>query len=258
MSLSKRGDGFRFQIDVQTQAASIALDMHVLTTSPLVSVTLPQATESDYITLPQATFTPEPETTYITVTLEPETITSYISITPSPITVIETQTLPPATQTTDHYFTVTTTELNTATAIATCISVPVTYQGNAGAQQFHFAQFYAGSGFTEDPSSPVNVNAATFPPIRLYMAGSVSLCDAASQCGSAALNQEFNTTSPPSARVNYFSIDLHYLSSQAQWECVQYQGNYGTYGYGGGGDGTYFNVSNPDVSAGYGYSFAYY
>jgi len=45
----------------------------------------------------------------------------------------------------------------------------------------------------------------------------------------------------------YDSFDLHYLASEAVWECVQY--------YDPNNDPGYFNVVNPDVEVVYGYNF---
>ncbi|KAK4955254.1 hypothetical protein LTR10_007449 [Elasticomyces elasticus] len=74
------------------------------------------------------------------------------------------------------------------------------------------------------------------PPVTAYFDGSLAACDAISQCAGVAAN----------GLEVYYSFDLHYRISTAQYECVQY--------YDGNTDTAAFNVVDPDVDVTYRYS----
>ena len=66
------------------------------------------------------------------------------------------------------------------------------------------------------------------------------MCDAAGNCANLA-----DTASSTEDDV-YYSFDLHYLASNATWECVLY--------FDPNTDATYFNVTDPDACLAFGFS----
>ena len=71
------------------------------------------------------------------------------------------------------------------------------------------------------------------------MSGTLSMCDAVSECASIADAPSSNDYSV------YYSFDLHYLASNASWECVLY--------YDPNTDPSYFNVADLDACLTFGY-----
>ena len=74
-------------------------------------------------------------------------------------------------------------------------------------------------------------------PSNSSLSGSLAVGDAIQACANKA-GGDSNI---------YYSFDLHYVSSNSTWECVQY--------YDSNSDATAFNVANADVSVAYGYSY---
>ena len=69
------------------------------------------------------------------------------------------------------------------------------------------------------------------------------MCDAASNC--VATGDSATTY----ADDIYYSFDLHYLASNATWECVLY--------FNPNENASYFNVANSDACLSFGYSAPY-
>ena len=97
---------------------------------------------------------------------------------------------------------------------------------------YAYVNIYSGSGYTENTDNPGNED---LPMITTYLDGTLSTCDASSQCATLAYNDD----------EIYHGYDLHYLQSSQQWVCVQYLS--------GNDDTSYWNVANSDVTAAYGY-----
>ena len=74
------------------------------------------------------------------------------------------------------------------------------------------------------------------PPSNSTLSGTLAVGDAIQACADKSAGDSDT----------YFSFDLHYVSSNMTWECVQY--------YDSQSDATAFNVANADVRVAYGYS----
>ena len=74
-------------------------------------------------------------------------------------------------------------------------------------------------------------------PSNSSLSGSLAVGDAIQACANKA-GGDTNI---------YYSFDLHYVSSNSTWECVQY--------YDSNMDATAFSVANADVPVAYGYSY---
>lgn len=96
---------------------------------------------------------------------------------------------------------------------------------------------------TSPATSSANDGGATYPVYTNNLAGTLSSCDAISQCATLAYND------PPSSPINYYSFDVHYQISPPAWVCIQY------YDLGQTSD---FSVQNANVGQAYGYDATAY
>ena len=92
----------------------------------------------------------------------------------------------------------------------------------------------------ENTMNPGNDFPDTYPPIYVSITGTYDMCSAASDCAQLGANQNPGP---------YYSFDLHYLASNATWECVLY--------YDPNSDPTYFNVVDSDACLSFGFSYAF-
>lgn len=91
----------------------------------------------------------------------------------------------------------------------------------------------------ENTQNPGNDFPGTYPPIYGSISGTFDMCSAASNCAQLGANQN----------PIYYSFDLHYLASNATWECVLY--------YDPNSDATYFNVVDSDACLAFGFSYEF-
>jgi hypothetical protein len=99
-----------------------------------------------------------------------------------------------------------------------------------------YTRYYKGSGFTENHNNPGNPgDNSSSPPVTVNYPATQDICTAATNCASYAI------TLPETC----YSYDLHFLTSQNQWECVLF--------YDATNNAGYFNVPNSDVAVGVGY-----
>lgn len=88
---------------------------------------------------------------------------------------------------------------------------------------------------TTNPATDAGNDNPSYPPITSVVDGTLSTCDALLQCANLAVND------PDS----YWSFDLHYKKSTAQWICIQY--------FDPGQTAADFTVTDTDIGAAYGY-----
>jgi hypothetical protein len=94
--------------------------------------------------------------------------------------------------------------------------------------------YYIGSGFTEDPNNAGAIG-TVLPPDMFTYPGTMNICDALQACATDSLQASGD-----------WSLALFFLASTSSWQCFGYEN--------GQNDPTAFNVPNPDVIEGYGYS----
>lgn len=99
-----------------------------------------------------------------------------------------------------------------------------------------YSEYYSGSGYVASASNVGNNALPSFPPLKTTFPGSLTDCQAVVACAQTAVE----------APDNYWSFDLHYLTTSGQWECVQY--------INGNEDVSAFSVKNTAVSKAYGFS----
>jgi len=133
------------------------------------------------------------------------------------------------TSTTSNVTTTTTTTSQCTSLFATATSANY-FPGNGE----YYVRFYSGAGY-ETNTTTDSGNDNSYPAITSYYASTYSACQAAKACINEAYGDENE----------YYSIDLHFLTSRNQWECFQY------YNPSAASD---FNVPNSDVAAAYGYN----
>ena len=102
-----------------------------------------------------------------------------------------------------------------------------------------YSQFYSGQYFIEDTNNPGN-DRSDFPPIYNSLPGTLDMCSAASDCANLA------DTAVSELENVYYSFDLHYLASNATWECVLY--------FDPNPDRSYFSVADSDACLSFGFS----
>ena len=95
-----------------------------------------------------------------------------------------------------------------------------------------YTQYFSGQYVIEDTNNPGN-NDSSQPP-EYFSIGTMGMCDAATDCANMGGVDD------------YFSFDLHYLASNATWECVLF--------YNANTSPNYFNVSNLDACLSFGFS----
>lgn len=76
----------------------------------------------------------------------------------------------------------------------------------------------------------------SFPTIQSTIDGSLSACDAISQCVHTAYTTGYQ----------YYGVDLHYLLAEQQWSCWLYYDSI---------QASCFSVTDADVGQTYGYSY---
>ena len=105
-----------------------------------------------------------------------------------------------------------------------------------------YSEYYSGKYFVESTNNPANDNSSV-PPVYNSIPGNLDTCSAVADCANIA---DSATSNPDTV---YFSFDLHYLASNATWECVLYYDNTT--------DASSFNVMDPDACLAFGYSAPY-
>ncbi|KAI9738382.1 MAG: hypothetical protein M1834_008885 [Cirrosporium novae-zelandiae] len=181
------------------------------------------------------TLTVSDSITTTSATSDSSTITSTTSnsITNTPIT-SDLITTTSATLLDSSTTTSTTSTTSTSTICTAPICTPSTYTPRYGS--YAYIQFYMGSHRTENPNNPGNSGE---PPRTNNLPGNLNACDAIQACADLALNDPYT----------YYHFDLHFLTSQSEWVCVQY--------FNVNEDAGYFDVVNEDVREGYGYSLEF-
>lgn len=101
-----------------------------------------------------------------------------------------------------------------------------------------YEKYFTGSGVSEDPNNPGNLNPDTNPPKTTRFPDI-----AESDCTAAVGRCAGNAAGDPAI---YASFDVHYLVSEKQWECTIF--------YGQNLDSDYFDTEDCNVAAAYGYS----
>ncbi|KAK5725387.1 hypothetical protein LTR15_003573 [Elasticomyces elasticus] len=138
--------------------------------------------------------------------------------------------------------TITTRSTSTTTTVpnnTACSSVSGPIATASPPRTASYAAYFQGCGVRENSNNKGNTITSR-PPVTAYFDGSLAACDAINQCAGAAAN----------GLEVYYSFDLHYRISTAQYECVQY--------YDGNTDTAAFNVVDPDVDVTYGYAITDY
>ena len=101
-----------------------------------------------------------------------------------------------------------------------------------GKVQTVYANYYSGSGYTENYNNPGN---SAFPPIVNQYNASYDVCSVTELCGDKTIADDHN---------GYYSFDVHFSSSSNVWVCVEF--------WSPNRDASYFDVADSDVREAYG------
>lgn len=145
--------------------------------------------------------------------------------------------------------TTTTTATTTTTTTTTTACTPPAVSGYYDDSLYHivYTQYFSGSRYIENTDNPGNdaPPATTTFTVSAPATTNVPSCppdepseEAIQICANFAINNPGE----------YYSFDIHYLSSEQLWQCIAY--------YDPNTDTSYFNVPDSDATIVYGYSLA--